>query len=286
MGPARPKSYRAVILENDALRLVFLPELGGRLYQVVDKETGQNLLYNNPVVKPTRWGPPEMTWWLAVGGMEWAFPVEEHGYAWGMPWQVATSTGSDGEAIATLSYHDPVTKLAAEVVVTLPAGGKSFTVAPTLVNEGDEVTTGQLWVNAALPAGPGMRVNLPAATVKVHSAGRPEGVEAGQVLPWEAGMGEWGRWRTWFGAFAAPATSGVVEVWGAGDGPGLRREFEPATAPGVKMFTWGPEADTAEFEGSPYVEVWGGLTPDFDTVIALAPGESRGWSETWTVMDR
>jgi hypothetical protein len=31
-----------------------------------------------------------MNWWLAVGGMEWAFPVEEHGYAWGMIWKIDT----------------------------------------------------------------------------------------------------------------------------------------------------------------------------------------------------
>ena len=31
-------SYQAAILENDYLRAVFLPELGGRLWQLYDKE--------------------------------------------------------------------------------------------------------------------------------------------------------------------------------------------------------------------------------------------------------
>lgn len=285
LGPARPKPYRAVILENEALRLTFLPELGGRLYQITDKVAHQDVLYNNPVIKPTHWGPPEMNWWLAAGGMEWAFPVEEHGYAWAMPWFMTATSADDGSARATLTFQDRVTNLAAEVSIVLPATGRTFALTLTLANPGDEPATGQFWVNTALPAGPVMRVDLPATEVEVHSAGASEEVVAGQVLPWEAEMGEWGRWQTWFSAFAAPVTSGSVAMWGPDGRPGLRRTFNPETTPGLKLFIWGPEANTVEFEGHFYYEVWGGLTPDFDTFITLAPGDKRQWSEEWTILE-
>ena len=70
------RTFTMVVIENDYLRLSFLPELGGRLYQAIYKPTGHNLFYQNPALKPSPWGPPEMGWWLAAGGMEWCLPVE------------------------------------------------------------------------------------------------------------------------------------------------------------------------------------------------------------------
>jgi hypothetical protein len=287
LGPARPKAYRAVILENDALRLTFLPELGGRLYQITDKATGRGVLYTNPVVKPTRWGPPEMTWWLAVGGMEWAFPVEEHGYAWAMTWDITAEKTAAGEAVARLRFRDKATGLAAEVTVVLPPQGGAFSVSPTLTNPGDKPATGQLWINTALPAGPGMRVEMPVETVEIHSFSPSEEEEmvVGDVMPWEPEMGEWGRWKWWFSVFTAQFSGHSHILQGSGGGPALQRDFDPQTAPGLKLFTWGPDVDVNEFEGQPYYEVWSGLTPNFETTITLNPGESQGWSEVWSVLN-
>ncbi|MEJ2211045.1 MAG: DUF5107 domain-containing protein, partial [Anaerolineae bacterium] len=64
-------TYRTIIVENEYLQLTFLPDLGGRLYQIVSKSTGHNETYRNPVLKPSPWGPPEQGWWLAAGGIEW-----------------------------------------------------------------------------------------------------------------------------------------------------------------------------------------------------------------------
>lgn len=284
LTPPQPRPYRALILENDALRLVLLPELGGRLYQITDKATGEQLLYNNPVIKPTRWGPEDMNWWLAAGGIEWAYPVHEHGYAWAANWQYETAEGDEGVTVA-LRHTDEPTGLQAQVELFLPVQGRYFTLAPAVTNTGDSPAGAQLWLNAAFPAGPGQRLDFPAAQVKVHSAGEPEGLQPRQALAWQPELAGWGRWRTWFGAFAAPAGEGSLTVQGDGTTAALRRSFNPAEAPGLKFFTWGPDGPTGEWDGDPYFEVWGGLTADFDTYTNLRPGETRGWQEMWSVID-
>jgi hypothetical protein len=77
-------TYELLVMENDYLTVTLLPALGGRVYQIIDKATGENHLYQNPVIKPTRWGPPEQGWWLAAGGIEWCLPVEFVGRALGV----------------------------------------------------------------------------------------------------------------------------------------------------------------------------------------------------------
>jgi len=80
------KDYRTIILENNYLQLVILPELGGRLWQVIHKASGNRMFYQNDVVKPSPWGPGNQLGWLAIGGLEWNLPVIEHGYDWGTEW--------------------------------------------------------------------------------------------------------------------------------------------------------------------------------------------------------
>ncbi|RLC71392.1 MAG: hypothetical protein DRI81_17790, partial [Chloroflexi bacterium] len=63
------QDYTVLVLENSYLRVTLLPELGGRIYQMVFKPTGHNELYQNSVIKPTHWGPldSDKNWWLAAG---------------------------------------------------------------------------------------------------------------------------------------------------------------------------------------------------------------------------
>ena len=46
------KDFKAVVLENDYLKAVFIPELGRRMWQLYDKEKQQDLVYVNPVFQP------------------------------------------------------------------------------------------------------------------------------------------------------------------------------------------------------------------------------------------
>ena len=45
-------SYRAVFLENEYLKVMVLPELGGRIQRAYDKTNGYDFVYYNHVIKP------------------------------------------------------------------------------------------------------------------------------------------------------------------------------------------------------------------------------------------
>src|SRR5215831_17168908 len=46
------RRWKAVWMENRFLRLLILPELGGRIHRMVDKSNGYDLIYYQPVIKP------------------------------------------------------------------------------------------------------------------------------------------------------------------------------------------------------------------------------------------
>ena len=48
----KEQSYHAVYLENEYIKVMILPELGGRVQMVYDKIKQRHFIYYNQVVKP------------------------------------------------------------------------------------------------------------------------------------------------------------------------------------------------------------------------------------------
>ena len=63
--------YRALYLENDYLRICVLPEIGGRIFEALDKTNGYHFFYAQHVIKPALIGM--LGAWIS-GGVEWNFP--------------------------------------------------------------------------------------------------------------------------------------------------------------------------------------------------------------------
>ena len=63
---------------------------------------------------------------------------------------------------------------------------------------------------------------------------------------------------------------------------GFVRSFNPLVTRGIKLFG---AADLPNFvwtdDDSSYVEVWGGLTPNFSESATLQAGETFSWTELW-----
>ena len=48
----RDKTYRILYLENEYVRVGVLPEVGGRIFEAVDKTNGYDFVYRQHVIKP------------------------------------------------------------------------------------------------------------------------------------------------------------------------------------------------------------------------------------------
>ena len=294
-------TYDLLVLENRYLRLSILPDLGGRIYECVFKPTGNDEFYRNPVIKPTHWGPAGSehpagaNWWLAAGGLEWGFPVEEHGYEWATKWEYKAKTLTDGGVTVSLTTGDQGRPFAV-VTVTLPPDSATFTVQPRIVDAGDAPFRFKWWDNAMLAPGaanapgPDLCFILPGSEVTVHSTGDESLPDPGQGMSWPLydgrDLSRLGNWKQWLGAFARPSAQGnYVGVYDTAADEGMIRLATGDGARGVKIFAMGWESpiDWHNWtdDGSGYVELHGGLMPTFDDWAELGTGEQITWTETW-----
>lgn len=67
--------FKGAILENEYVRAVFLPEIGGRLWSLVDKSENRELLYKNDVFQPANLALTNA--WFS-GGVEWNVGIKGH----------------------------------------------------------------------------------------------------------------------------------------------------------------------------------------------------------------
>lgn len=65
------KSWQAVWLENDYIKVMILPELGGRVHRAWDKVKQRDFVYHNEVIKPALVGL--LGPWIS-GGIEFNWP--------------------------------------------------------------------------------------------------------------------------------------------------------------------------------------------------------------------
>ena len=65
------KEYEAVFLENEYLKVMVLPSLGGRIQRAYDKTNGYDFVYYNHVIKPALVG---LTGPWISGGIEFNWP--------------------------------------------------------------------------------------------------------------------------------------------------------------------------------------------------------------------
>ncbi|MCB0127860.1 MAG: DUF5107 domain-containing protein [Caldilineaceae bacterium] len=290
------RTYRLLVLENAYLKILILPEIGGRIWQVIHKATNAPLFYQNEVVKPTHWGMNNQLGWLALGGMEWSVPVSEHGYDWGVPWDyLLLQQHADRVAVTVFTPRDG-RYLAAGITITLRAGMAAFEIEPTLTNLADHPLSFSYWHTAMLAPGsgkhpsPDLRFLLPTDSVTVHSTGDATLPAPGAQFSWPIYQGRdfsrLGTYSQYLGFFEAPQAHGpFVALYDPKYDMGVVRIFPPEIATGSKVFSlgWQDALESSNFtdDDSSYVELHSGLAPTFDDQYTLPAGGMVTWREVW-----
>src|ERR1035438_4186832 len=142
----QPRAWEAVFIENQYLRLMVLPELGGRIHRAEDKTNGFDFIYHQPVVKPALVGLAGP--WTG-GGFEFNWP-QHHRPSTFMPADVAVEKHADGAMTVWLSEHDPMARMKGMHGVRLHPGSSCIEVVARVYNRTQDVQTFLWWANVAV----------------------------------------------------------------------------------------------------------------------------------------
>lgn len=165
----------AVILENDLLRIVVLPEAGSRIWQITYKPLASDLLWNNPALSPARQprhASYDDTW---SGGWDELFPNDEagrlgaidlpdHGELWTSEWQAQLFHQEDTAGVR-LRTETPLSRFVAEKTLVLSPDSAILKIEYRLTNQGPEPFPFLWKLHPAFNVSPQHRIDFPRMTV-------------------------------------------------------------------------------------------------------------------------
>jgi hypothetical protein len=149
----------SLVLENSHLRATILPSLGGRLYSLVHKASGQELLYRNPVLQPANLALRNA--WFA-GGVEWNLGSTGHWTGTCSPMHAARVDGPDGTPVLRLWELERTRNLVIQLDFWLPEDSDQLYVGARIQNPSSETVPTYWWSNIAVEQSPETRVLVPA----------------------------------------------------------------------------------------------------------------------------
>jgi Tfp pilus assembly protein PilF len=118
------REWTVVELENDYIRVVILPEIGGKIWTAIDKTTGKPYLYDNKVIKfrdVAMRGP-----WTS-GGLEPNYGIIGHTPNCATPVDYITRKNDDGSVSCFIGVLDLLTRTRWQIEINLPRDKAYFT---------------------------------------------------------------------------------------------------------------------------------------------------------------
>ncbi len=302
------REYQAVHIENEFVRLMILPELGGRIHIGLDKTNGYNFFYRHDVIKPALVGLAGP--WIS-GGVEFNWP-QHHRPSTFMPTNWVIERDANGSATVWCSEHEPMNRMKGMHGICLRPGSSLIEIKVRIYNRTEFMQTFLFWANAGvrvheryqsffppdvqyvadhakramsrfpLCEGTYYGVDYGARAKQPFSRG-PGGVVPNDLswyrnIPVPTSYMAMGSKEDFFGGYDHKADAGIVHV------------ADHHISPGKKQWTWGNHAFgyawdrhlSDERPPAPYIELMAGTftdnQPDFSW---LMPGETRSWSEYW-----
>tara|TARA_Y100000758_G_scaffold183518_1_gene130619 strand:+ start:372 stop:3320 length:2949 start_codon:yes stop_codon:yes gene_type:complete len=272
------QSYRAVFLENKFLKIMCLPELGGRLHSVYDKQNRQEMFYRNTVIKP---GLIALRGAWISGGVEWNRGPQSHTVTSFSPVDVVSTEHEDGSASIVIGYTEMNFRTGWEVRLTLYPDKAFLDEKIVLFNPTDHTQTYYFWNNTAFPVTPGTKFCYPMRAASDHD----------RFFSWPIDQGRDRRWLKNYEdatpVFAYACNFDFFGVYDVDRDYGLVACADHRKVPGKKAWTWGQTdagrtsqcalTDTA----GPYIEIQSGPLRTQTDYATFAPSEQVAWQEWW-----
>ena len=142
----KDKLWRAVYLENEYLKIMILPQLGGRIQRAYDKTNDYDFVYYNQVIKPALVGLVGP--WIS-GGIEFNWP-QHHRPTTYMPLDYQLKEHADGSKTLLVNDVDQMYGTKGIISFTLYPGKAYIEVGGQLYNRTSLPQTFLWWANPAV----------------------------------------------------------------------------------------------------------------------------------------
>jgi tetratricopeptide (TPR) repeat protein len=308
------REWKAAHIENEYLRLMILPEIGGRIHVGLDKLNGYDFFYRQNVIKPALVGLAGP--WIS-GGVEFNWP-QHHRPATFMPVELTIERDSDGSVTIWCSDHDPMVRMKGMHGICLRPGRAYVELRVRLFNRTQDTQTFLWWANVATRVHERYQSFFPkdvrfvadhakrAVTEFPFSRGCYYGIDYGKRatdgVPQDEKPAHFvpdGSYPpndlSWYANIPVPTSYMAANSKGDFAGgydhaanAGMVHVANHHIAPGKKQWTWGNHEFGYAWDRSltdsdgPYVELMAGVytdnQPDFSF---LAPGETKTFSQYW-----
>ena len=282
--------YTAVWLENDYIRVMVLPELGGRIQRAYDKTNGYDFVYYNEVIKPALVGLVGP--WIS-GGIEFNWPQHHRPTTYGpTDWRVTEN--ADGSKSVELSEVDQMYGTKGKMTFTVYPDRAYIEIKGQLYNRTNLPQTFLWWANPAVPVNDNTQSVFPPDVCAVFDHGKRDvsnfPIATGVYYKHDYGAGvDISRYKNIpvpTSYMCAHSDYNFVGGYDYGVEAGILHIADHHVSPGKKQWTWGC-GDFGQAwdrnltdENGPYIELMTGMfcdnQPDFTW---LKPFEEKTFTQ-------
>jgi hypothetical protein len=265
----------------------------GRLHSFVDRQTGREQLWINPIAVPLG-ANNDTGFWMTWGGIEHVMPRSEHGTSHALSWEWEWVESKDGWVGVQMMSTEPLTGLRHQVTYLANAGEQFLETRIEISNLGNVPVAYSHWTTATLS--PGGQGEVTPRTEII--------VPAEEFIPDDRPFNRWmkgmvgdtqtapirfvGQWKDIGDLMTSPLREGYYAVYAHEVGDGLIRTFPLDKTPGFDIWGWGYPATerrqkefTRAFPTQGYIEFWNGNVHGFkdDSLVEIPPRTTLRWVE-------
>ena len=288
----RDQAYTAVFLENDYIRVMVLPELGGRIQRAYDKTNGYDFVYYNEVIKPALVG---LTGPWISGGIEFNWPQHHRPTTFGpTDWRMVEN--ADGSVAVELSEVDQMYGTKGKMTFTVYPDRAYIEIRGQLYNRTSLPQTFLWWANPAVAVNDNTQSVFPPDVCAVFDHGKRDvskfPIATGVYYKHDYGAGvDISRYKNIpvpTSYMCAHSDYNFVGGYDYGVGAGILHIADHHVSPGKKQWTWGCgdfgqawDRNLTDANG-PYIELMTGMycdnQPDFTW---LKPFEEKTFTQVF-----